>query len=139
MGFWSSIGAAVASAASAVVSAISLDYTKYGSVYRVLEIDSKKSDMNLGVGEELQQKLNELPDTNAEHLKQFLDEPLSAAFDYFETKKTLNNQKITLVEMQKVMQDSDSEHIASLVNRLTDEQTELKFKLEQNEYREFFE
>lgn len=134
MSFWSSI----ASAAISVAGAIFLDYRKYGSIYRVLEIDSKNSDMNLGVGESLKQKLNELPDNNAEYLKQFLDEPLSAAFDYFETKKNLASQKTTLVEMEKAMQDSNSEHISSMVKMLTDQQAELNSKLEQNKYREFF-
>jgi hypothetical protein len=133
MGFWSSIGSAV----SSIANAIFLDYRKYGSVYRVLEIDSKKSDMNLGVGEELQKKLNELPDTNAEYLKQFLDEPLSAAFDYFETKKSLASQEVTLIEMQKVMQDSTSDHLKSLVDNLTDQQMKLNSKLQQNKYLEF--
>lgn len=133
MGFWSSIGSAV----SSIANAIFLDYRKYGSVYRVLEIDSKKSDMNLGVGEELQKNLNELPDTNAEYLKQFLDEPLSAAFDYFETKKSLASQEVTLIEMQKVMQDSTSDHLKSLVDNLTDQQMKLNSKLQQNKYLEF--
>lgn len=133
MGFWSSIGSAV----SSIANAIFLDYRKYGSVYRVLEIDSKKSDMNLGVGEELKKNLNELPDTNAEYLKQFLDEPLSAAFDYFETKKSLASQEVTLIEMQKVMQDSTSDHLKSLVDNLTDQQMKLNSKLQQNKYLEF--
>lgn len=39
--------------------------------------------------------------------------------------------------MQKVMQDSTSDHLKSLVDNLTDQQMKLNSKLQQNKYLEF--
>lgn len=92
MGWFSTIGLAVSSVASAV-SSIVTDYQKYGSVYRVLEINSSEADKSLGIGENLETSLNELPDVNADHLNQFLEKPLNNIFTLYDDKKELIHEK----------------------------------------------
>jgi hypothetical protein len=92
MGWFSTVGLAVSSVASAV-SSIVTDYRKYGSVYRVLEINSSEADKSLGIGENLEASLNELPDVNADHLNQFLEEPLNNIFTLYDDKKELIHEK----------------------------------------------
>lgn len=92
MGWFSSVGLAMSTAASAV-SSIFTDYKKYGSVYRVLEINSSEADRSLGIGENLEASLRELPDVNVTHLNQFLEKPLNNIFTLYNDQKELIHEK----------------------------------------------
>lgn len=89
MGFWSSISSAVSSAATSVAANFQ-EYKKYGSVYRVLEINSSEADRSLGIGENLVNSLRGLPDVNAH---QFLEEPLNNIFALYDNQKELAYEK----------------------------------------------
>ena len=89
MGFWSSISSAVSSAATSVAANFQ-EYKKYGSVYRVLEINSSEADRSLGIGENLVNSLRGLPDVNAH---QFLEEPLNNIFILYGDQKELSYEK----------------------------------------------
>lgn len=131
MGFWSSISSAVSSIASTIL----LDYRKYGSIYRSLEIESTSPDMNLGVGDALKKELNDLPDTNSDYLLQFLSKPLEDAFDYFETSKILKSQRETLSELRKVKEETKSEHLEKTLTDLSENIEILTNRLDRNSFR----
>ena len=96
MGFWSSISSAVSSAATSVAANFQ-EYKKYGSVYRVLEINSSEADRSLGIGENLVNSLRGLPDVNAH---QFLEEPLNNIFILYGDQKELSYEKDYLNKIQ---------------------------------------
>ena len=92
MGFFGALGSVISSAISSV-SSFASEYKKYGSVYRVLEINSSEADTSLGIGANLEASLSELPDVNADHLNQFLEEPLNNIFALYDNQKELAYEK----------------------------------------------
>lgn len=88
MGFWNSVSSAVSSAVSAAANF--KEYKKYGSVYRVLEINSSEADRSLGIGENLANSLRKLPDFKE---YQYLEESLNNIFTLYDDQKELSYEK----------------------------------------------
>ncbi|WP_180170407.1 hypothetical protein [Acinetobacter sp. YH12027] len=123
MGFWSSLidSGAFRSVGSAMFNLN--EYKKYGSVYRVLEINSSEADRNLGVGEDLTISLKELSDVNAQ---QFLEEPLQNIFTLYDDQKKLAHEKLNLDSLKSLL-----ERYEYLSNQLDDSQPEKTQKLQE--------
>ena len=123
MGFWSSLidSGAIRSVASAMFNL--QEYKKYGSVYRVLEINSSEADKSLGVGENLTISLKELSDVNAH---QFLEEPLNNIFTLYDDQKKLAHEKRDLESLKSLL-----ERYEDLSSQLDDSQLEKIQKLQE--------